>query len=85
MAKSHPIFLSVVLGIPISYLYILASQQIYQALNGNMWPMRLIAFTMGILVFSVLTWIHFNQGITLKTLISLLLAIVIVLIQVFWK
>jgi hypothetical protein len=37
------------------------------------------------LVFSVLTVIHFNQGITSKTALTLALAIAIVVIQTIWK
>jgi hypothetical protein len=83
-AKAHPILLSVVLGIPISYLYIIASQYTFQAFNGDLWPSRLLAFAMGIVVFTILAWVHLDQGVTMKTAVSLMLATTIVLIQVFW-
>jgi hypothetical protein len=53
--------------------------------NGELWPVRIVGFVTGILGFTVLTYIHLNEGITLKTGVILTLATVIVLLQVFWK
>jgi hypothetical protein len=82
--KEHPLAVSF-LGIPISYTYIYATQYLVEAFDGDLWPQRLIGFSMGMIAFTFLTWLHLNQGITLKTGITLILAVIIVLIQVFWK
>ena len=82
--KNHPIAVSF-LGVPISFVYIYATQYTVEAFNGEMWPQRFIAFSMGMIAFTFLTWLHLNQGITLKTGITLILAIAIVLIQILWK
>tara|TARA_B100001093_G_scaffold431729_1_gene427892 strand:- start:520 stop:870 length:351 start_codon:yes stop_codon:yes gene_type:complete len=82
--KEHPLAVSF-LGVPISFVYIYATQYLVEAFNGDMWPQRLIGFSMGMVAFAFLTWLHLNQGITLKTGITLILAIAIVLIQVLWK
>ena len=82
--KKHPLVISF-LGVPISYVYIYATQYLVEAFDGDMWPQRLIGFSMGMIAFAFLTWLHLNQGITLKTGVTLTLAVAIVLIQVFWK
>ena len=82
--KQHPIAVSF-LGIPISYVYIYATQYLVEAFDGELWPQRLIGFAMGMIAFAVLTWIHLNQAITLKTAVTLALAVAIVVIQIIWK
>jgi len=82
--KENPFILSLV-GVPISYLLIIATKITVDGLGGFLWPMRMIGFSTGIVVFTFLTWYHMNETITLKTGISLLLATAIVLIQIFWK
>ncbi len=82
--KEHPLAVSF-LGVPISFVYIYATQYLVEAFDGDMWPQRLIGFSMGMIAFAFLTWLHLNQGITLKTGVTLILAIAIVLIQILWK
>ena len=82
--KQRPLLMSC-LGIPISYVYIYATQYTTEAFNGDLWPQRLIGFSMGMIAFAFLTWIHLNQGITIKTAVTLALAIAIVVIQIVWK
>lgn len=82
--KKHPLAVSF-LGVPISYVYIYATQYLVEAFDGDMWPQRLIGFSMGMIAFAFLTWIHLNQGITMKTAVTLVLALAIVVIQIVWK
>jgi hypothetical protein len=82
--KQHPLTMSL-LGVPISYVYIYATQYLVEAFNGDLWPQQLIGFSMGMLAFAFLTWVHFQQPITLKTAVTLALAIAIVVIQIVWK
>jgi len=82
--KEHPLAVSF-LGVPISFVYIYATQYLVEAFDGDLWPQRLIGFSMGMIAFAFLTWLHLNQGITLKTGVTLILAIAIVLIQILWK
>ena len=72
-------------GIPISYLYIYATKATVDHFDGTMWPARFIGFGVGILVYALLVGIFFKEGITLKTLVSLLLSVSLIFIQVFWK
>ena len=53
--------------------------------NGSLWPGRFIGFGTGMIVFSILTYLIMGEGITVKTLISLILATTLVAIQILWK
>ena len=82
--KQRPILMSL-MGIPISYTYIYATQHLVEAFNGDLWPQRLIGFAMGMIAFAFLTWYHLNEAITMKTAVTLALAVAIVVIQIVWK
>ena len=73
------------MGVPISYILIYASRYVVAGFDGLLWPGRLIGFSSGMIVMVVLTYIHLGEGVTLKTGVTLLLAFIIVLIQLFWK
>ncbi len=83
-AKDHPILMSLI-GIPSSLLFYYFTK--YNALyfDGQTWPGRVMQFSIGILVFAVLSNLILNESLSLKTIICLILATIIVLIQVFWK
>ena len=49
---------------------------------GAFWNMRLAGFGIGTIIFGLFTWYFIGEIPTLKTMISLLLAIAIILIQV---
>lgn len=83
--KDHPILIAAIGGIPVGYSYILGTQYTVQAFNEEVWPSRLLGFAMGIIAFTILTLIHLNEGLTLKTIITLCLATAVVLIQIMWK
>jgi hypothetical protein len=72
-------------GVPISWLYIIATRYGYEAFDGILWPGRLLGFSMGMLTFAIFTWIFMSEGINTKTVVSLVLATALVCIQVFWK
>ena len=82
--KKNPLIMSL-LGIPISYVYIIATRDLVVAFDGELWPQRLIGFSMGMISFAFLTWFHLNQAITLKTATTLALAFTVTKSQVFGK
>ena len=82
--KDHPFILSL-FGIPISLGYIWATKFAFTAFDGTLWPGRLIGFAMGIISFAILTNYYMGEGISAKVIVSLILAVTLVLIQVFWK
>lgn len=82
--KEYPLLVSL-LGIPISYFFILATQFSVKGSDGLLWPARFIGFGIGIVIYAILVNHYFNETLNLKTLISLILSIAIILIQIFWK
>ena len=82
--ERNPITLSL-LGIPISYLFIIATKMAYEGFDGLLWPQRLVVFALGMISFAFLTWWFMNEPLNTKTWVSLALATCMVLIQVFWK
>ena len=75
----------VLMGIPISYLFMMSVKYFVLAYNGQIWPSRLIGFGIGVAVFTIMSYYIFKEPLTLKTLICLGLGICIILIQIFWK
>lgn len=82
--NKYPV-LMLLLGLPISYLFIKSVENIIIAYNGEIWPSRLIGFGIGIIVFYLMSYFMFNESITLKTFVCLFLSVCIILIQLFWK
>ena len=83
-AKKHPLLISF-MGVPFSYLFIIATSYGEKAFLGLMWPQRFLGFSIGIIVYAFLTYWFLNQGITFKTWISLVLAMMIIAIQIVFK
>jgi hypothetical protein len=73
------------LGLPISWAFMKSVQNFILAFHGEQWPSRLLGFGIGVIIFSILSWILFKEGITLKTSICLFLALCIILVQILWK
>ena len=82
--KERPLLMAT-LGIPISYILIYASRYVVEGFNGVLWPGRLIGFSTGMLIMTILTYIHLGEGITVKTGVTLILAFIIVMVQLYWK
>ena len=80
----NPIYLSL-LGVPISYMFIIATKMAFEGFGGILWPQRLLVFSLGIISFAFCTYYFMGESLTTKTYVSLLLAMLLVLIQVFWK
>jgi len=78
--KDHK-FLVSLSGVPISYLLMMATDYAYEGMDGKIWPGRLMAFAVGILVFAIFTNVFLGEGINLKAAVSLLLATVLLIIQ----
>ena len=82
--KNH-YWLTVLMGIPISMLFMYSVKNMVIAFDGQMWPSRLIGFSIGAVVFSLLSWTIFNEPLTTKTIVCLGLAVMILMVQLFWK
>jgi hypothetical protein len=82
--KDHPFLMSLI-GVPIGYFVILASREMVHLYDGQTWPNRIIGFSIGVLIFSIMAWIMLKEPLSLKTIICLILSLSILLIQLFWK
>ena len=83
--KRNPLVLSFFGGTVISYVFIKATALVAGYYGDLIWPGRFIGFSVGILTFAFLTNYFLNEGITVKTGISLFLAILLICVQLFWK
>ena len=82
--KKNPVLIAIG-GSVAGYLFIIGTKYIAEYYGGLVWPGRFIGFSAGIVSFTFLTWYFLGEGINLKTAVSLLLAICLILIQLFWK
>ena len=72
-------------GIVLSFFYIWGTKYTVSGMGGEMWPSRFIGFGVGMIIYAIGVNFHFNEGISIKTLVSLCLALLLVCIQVLWK
>ena len=70
------------LGIPISLLFWLCTKWGYIGF-GNLWAVRWLAFGSSMLVFPIMTYFYLGEPMTFKTILTLGLAIIIMIIQLF--
>ena len=82
--KNHMWF-TVLMGIPISFMFIQSVKNFIDAFDGQIWPSRLLGFGLGVMVFTVMSYLMFREPLTLKTITCLTLGVIIILIQIFWK
>jgi hypothetical protein len=73
------------LGVPITWLFMEATSYVVYGFGGLFWPGRFISFCAGIFIFTLMTYIFRDEAINAKTAISLLLAFALILVQLFWK
>ena len=77
---SKAIWFSALLGVPISLFFLYATKIGYEGF-GNLWSVRFMGFATSMLTFPVMTYFYLGEVVTLKTAITILLAIVIMILQ----
>lgn len=82
--QKYPILI-LLSALPSTWFYIKSVEYLVAWGDGQLWPSRLIGFGIGIIVFVLLSMILFKEPLTLKTIVCLLLAASILLVQIFWK
>ena len=70
------------MGVPVGYFVILASREMVSLYDGQTWPNRIIGFSIGVIVFSIMAWFILKEPMTTKTIICLSLSFIILLIQI---
>jgi multidrug transporter EmrE-like cation transporter len=78
------VWAGVLLGIPISYMFMKSVKSFVEAYDGQIWPSRLIGFGIGVIVFTLMSHYLFREPLTAKTLTCLFLGVCIIFIQLFW-
>lgn len=73
------------MAVPIAWLFTKSTHYFYIASEGQLWPGRLIGFGIGMIVFSLMSYALFKEPMTMKTIVTLILSVLIVCLQVFWK
>jgi hypothetical protein len=68
------------MGIPISLLFWIATKWGYQGF-GNLWAVRFTGFAMSMIAFPIMTYFYLGETVTMKTGITILLSIIIMLLQ----
>lgn len=83
-ARTYKIYL-MLLGVPITWAFMEATRYSVSGFAGEFWPGRFVSFVAGIFIFTIMTYFFKGEVVNLKTAISLLLALSLILIQLFWK
>ena len=73
------------ISVPSTLISIRAIKLINEHFNGLIWPNRILTFSIGIVLFTILTSYHFDEKLNLKTLTLLFFCASIVALQIFWK
>ena len=71
---------SILMGIPISAMFWLATKWGYQGF-GTLWPVRFMGFATSMMVFPFMTYWYLGEEVTIKTAVTIILAIAIMLLQ----
>tara|TARA_R100000030_G_C3191110_1_gene108417 strand:+ start:22 stop:366 length:345 start_codon:yes stop_codon:yes gene_type:complete len=67
-------------GVPISFAFYYGTRWFYEYF-GNYWYVRPIGFGMATTVFTIMTWLLLNETPDTRTIVSMLLATIIIGIQ----
>tara|TARA_Y100001938_G_C7917136_1_gene342520 strand:+ start:153 stop:500 length:348 start_codon:yes stop_codon:yes gene_type:complete len=74
------IAISLLMGIPITALFWYATKIGYIGF-GNLWAVRFMGFATSMMTFPIMTYLYLGETITLKTGITIVLAVIIMLLQ----
>ena len=78
--SSKSMWFMALMGVPISLLFWFGTKWGYQGF-GSLWAVRFMGFATSMLVFPLMTYLYLGETITIKTAITILLAIVIMILQ----
>lgn len=81
--ETRALYICLGLSIPTSFLVFYATKHAYYCLE-TAWAVRLFGFSVGYIVFPVLTWVFLHESpFTTKTMLSIMLAFTIIGVQLF--
>jgi hypothetical protein len=83
--QTRPLVAVGIFSIPVGLCFWHGSRLIMES-TGELWSARFLAFAASYISFPLLTWWFLNESpLTLKTGVCSLLALTIVLLQIFWR
>ena len=71
--------------IPVTWIYLQSTKYGTESFGGQLWPQRLIAFAIGISIYTLMTNIIFGENLNIKNGLCIILSLCIVAIQILWK
>jgi len=74
------ILCSLLISLPVTMGLILCTKWGYEGL-GSLWAVRFMGFATSMLIFPFMTYFYLNETITIKTIITLVLSIIIMILQ----
>lgn len=80
----NTLVVALVMGSTIGFGFIISTGYITQYFD-TIWPARILSFSLGVLSFTFLAWWLKGEALTMKTIVCLILALSITLIQIFWN
>ena len=78
-------FIVAAAGIVLSYFYIWGTKYTVSGTDNLLWPARFIGFGVGMVIYAAFVSYFFKEVFSSKTLVSLVLALILICIQVLWK
>lgn len=72
-------------GFFISFMFMWGTKYTISGTGDLLWPARFIGFGCGMVIYALLVSYHFNEGINMKTVVSLLICAALIGVQLFWK
>jgi hypothetical protein len=74
-----------VMAIPLTWVFLQATKVGVEGFGGNLWPNRFIGFVVGMVSYIFLTSYFFNEHLTPKISVQLVLCFLILMVQLLWK
>ena len=74
------IMFSCLMGVPISYMFWYCTKIGYEGF-GALWPVRFMGFATSMITFPILTYFYLGETIGLKTAVTIMLSVAIMIIQ----
>jgi hypothetical protein len=72
-------------ALPITWLFLKSTQLGVEGFGNSLWANRFLGFSVGMIVYAILTSHFFNQPMTSKVWVQVSLCVIIMCVQVFWK
>ena len=83
--RDKPLIAVCTYAIPCGLLFWYGSKLGYEAFS-SVWSIRFVAFAISYITFPLMTWVFLGESfLNFKTLICIVLSVIIVLIQIYWR